>query len=339
MNDELRIAIIGAGNLSTKRIYPYIGAAGGQLVGVCDLDDAKAQRNARRFGGTAYSDIDAMLDTERPDAVMICVGPAAHAELAKKVLRAGYPVYTEKPPATTAADAVEVARVAQETGLLCMTAFKKRYNVAYSRARKWLEQFPPEDHLAISVDYCSGPFENTHLERMFLFDFTVHLLDLVGYLLGDVKRVFAFSRGPNAYAVSLQFASGAVGSLCLSDGRSFGVPTEEVEITVRGGNFMTVHNSSTYRITEKQKPVEWREPPTFISAGDSGHDTGHLAEIEAYFAAVRAGERCTRSSIDQSYKCLALYEAIVASAESGAAVPVAYATSLGGEKAATNEHK
>ncbi len=339
MSDELRIAIVGAGNLSSKRIYPYIGLAGGVLVGVCDLDEARAQRNARRFGGTAYTDVEAMLGAQRPDAVMICVGPAGHVELAKQVLRAGYPVYTEKPPATTAADAVDVARVAGEAGLLCMTAFKKRYNVAYSRARQWLDQFSPEDHLALSVDYCSGPFENTHLERMFLFDFTVHVLDLVGYLFGDVERVFAFSKGPNAWAVSLRFASGAVGSLCLSDGRSFGVPTEEVEITVRGGNFMTIHNSSVYRITENQKPVQWREPVTFVSGGDSGHDTGHLAEIEAFFAAVRAGQRRTRSSIDQSYKCLALYEAIVASAESGVTVPVAYAKGLEKETVATDEHR
>ncbi|MEX0887754.1 MAG: Gfo/Idh/MocA family oxidoreductase [Phycisphaeraceae bacterium] len=325
MSDDPRLAIIGAGNLSTKRIYPYIGHAGAQLVGVCDLDADKAATNARRFGGKAYTDIDAMLDAEKPDGVIICVGPAAHAQLAKKVLLAGYPVYTEKPPATTAADAVDVARVARETGLLCMTAFKKRYNVAYSRARQWLDKFDADDHAAISIDYCSGPFENTHLERMFLFDFTVHILDLVGYLFGDVAQVFAFAKGPNAYAVSLRFVSGAVGSLCLSDGRSFGVPTEEVEITVRGGNFMTIHNSSVYRITENQKPVEWREPTTFVSGGDSGNDTGHFAEIVAYVAALRQGETHTRSSIDESYKCLALYEAIVTSAERGAAVPVAYA--------------
>ena len=42
----------------------------------------------------------------------------------------------------------------------------------------------------------------------------------------------------------------------LNDGRSFGVPTEEVEISIRGGNFMTIHNSSCWRITEGGKPKE-----------------------------------------------------------------------------------
>lgn len=321
-----RICIVGAGNLSSRRIYPYIGAAGGRLVGVCDLDRDKAERNAARFGGTVYTDLDAMLDEQRPDGVMICVGPAGHAELARRVLEKGYPAYTEKPPAMTAADALEVARVAQRTGLLCMTAFKKRYNTAYSRARQWLDQFPPDDLYSISIDYCSRQYENNAPQRMFLFDFCIHVIDLMGFLCGDVTEVFAFSKGADAYAVSLLFANGAVGSMNLADGRSFMIPTEEVELTVRGGNFMTIHNSSIWRITENEKPVEWREPPTFTSSGDSGNDTGHLAEIVAFFNALRDGQTTTRSSIHESYKTMVLYEAIDRSARSGEVVKVQYET-------------
>jgi predicted dehydrogenase len=318
-----RICIVGAGALSSRRIYPYIGAAGAQLVGVCDLDAAKAERNARRFGGKVYGDMEAMLDAEKPDAVIVCVGPRGHAELAMKVMRLGYPVYTEKPPAISAADALQVAKVSAETGILCMTAFKKRHNVAYRRARQWLDKFAPDDLYSLSIDYCSRQFENNRLERTFLFDFTVHLLDVAGFLFGDVAEVFAFAKGLDAYAVSLRFANGAVGSLCLSDGRSFSVPTEEVEITVRGGNFMTIHNSSCWRITENEKPCEWREPPTFTSAGDSGNDTGHLAEIVEFLAAVRE-KRSTASCIFESYKTMVLYEAIDASAKTGQVVPVRY---------------
>jgi predicted dehydrogenase len=318
-----RICIIGAGNLSTRRIYPYIGAAGGHLVGVCDLDEEKAARNARRFGGTPYTDWNAMLDAEAPDGVIICVGPAAHARLAPAVLRRGVPVYTEKPPALTAADALAVARVAHETGLLCTTAFKKRYAACYRRARAWLSQFPVEDRYALSIDYASAQYANDVPRREFLLDFAIHAIDLVGYLFGDVEEAFAFSKGPDAYAVSLRFVGGAVGSMSLSDGRAFMVPTEEVELTVRGGNFMTVHNSSRWRITEEGTPVEWREPPTFISAGDSGNDTGHLAEIVDFLAAIQEG-RTTPSNIYESYKSMVLYEAIRASAAQGVPVSVTY---------------
>ncbi len=323
---EPRICIVGAGNLSTRRIYPYIGAAGGLLVGVCDLDIEKASRNAARFGGKVFTDVDLMLDELKPDGVMICTGPQGHYELAQKVMKKGYPVYTEKPPAMTAEQTLQVAKVAQETGLLCMTAFKKRYNTAYSRAKEWLDQFPADDIYAISIDYCSAQYQNNTPHRMFLFDFCVHTIDLALYLLGDVTDVFAFAKGPDAYAVSLKFASGAVGTMTFADGRSFQIPTEEVELTVRGGNFMTIHNSSSWKITQDNKPCEWREPPTFTSSGDSGNETGHLAEIAAFFKALTENANTTRSSIFESYKSMVLYEAIVASANDEKPIKLVYQT-------------
>jgi predicted dehydrogenase len=320
-----RLCIIGAGSLATKRIYPNIGAAGAQLVGVCDLDGEKAQRNARRFGGAPYGDWEQMLAEQQPDGVIICIGPEQHAELAPRVMRCGYPVYTEKPPAPDAAGALAVARVARETGLLCTTAFKKRYNVAYNRAREWIDSFPADDLLSLSIDYASAAYRSEGGQHAFLHDFAIHIIDLTGYLFGDVDQVFAFARERDAYAVSLRFTNGAVGSLSLNDGRSFRVPTEEVEITARGGNFMTIHNSSSWRITRDGQPSEWREPPTFTSSGDSGYETGHLAELVDFVAALSEG-RTTRSNISESYKSMVLYEAIKDSAESGEVVAVRYSS-------------
>lgn len=322
--DLPRIAIVGAGRLSSRRIYPYIGAAGARLVGVCDLDQEKAERNAALFGGTAYGDLDAMLEAEKPDGVIVCIGPAAHAKLAPAVLRKGLPVYTEKPPAPSAREALEVARVARETGLLCVTAFKKRYNRAYNRAREFIAQFPPEDLFSLSIDYASAQYTDEASAHKFLLDFTVHMIDVSGYLFGDAAEVFAFAKGTDAYAVSVRYANGAVGSFNFNDGRSFGIPTEEVEISIRGGNFMSIHNSSCWKIAIGGKCTEWREPPTFTSAGDSGHETGHLAELEDFVEALKEGRTTSRSSIFESYKTMVLYEGIIASCDSGQPVRLTY---------------
>ena len=325
MNAIPRICIIGAGALATRRIYPSIGEAGAQLVGVCDLDSEKAARNALIFGGRVYTDLDEMLAEQKPDGVIICVGPRQHAPLAIRVLRQGFPVYTEKPPAASSEEAWSVVEIASETGLLCVSAFKKRYTGAADRATAWLAKFSAEDRYSISIDYCSDQYPHDTLERTFLLDFTVHILDLAQYLFGDVVEVFAFSKGQDAYAVSLRFACGAVGTLNLNCGRSFQIPTEEVEITVKGGNFMTIHNSSCWRITEGNLPGEWREPPTFTSGGDSGRDTGHLSELEDYVAALREGRSGSRSAIYEGYKTMVLYEAIRDSAaEGGKIVQIRY---------------
>ena len=238
-------------------------------------------------------------------------------------MRKCIPVYTEKPPAATAAAALAVARVSKETGVRCSTAFKKRYNTAYTRAREFIDEFNPGDLYSLSIDYASAQYKNENPRNTFLLDFAVHIIDLTRYLFGEVDEVFAFAKGADAFAVSLRFAGGAVGVLNLNDGRSFQIPTEEVEITARGGNFMTVHNSSSWRIAREGKPVEWREPPTFVSAGDSGNETGHLAEIVDFLGSI-VEDRPTRSDIYESYKTMALYEAIGQSVASGAPVAIKY---------------
>lgn len=320
-----RIGIIGAGNLSTRRIYPYIGAAGAQLAAVCDMNVEKAQTNARRFGGEVFGDVDTMLKSAKLDGVIVCIGPGPHAELAKKIMRAGLPVYTEKPPAPTAAAALEVCKVARETGQLCTTAFKKRYATAWDRAKQWADEHQGR-LLSISTDYCSAhyPNEGPDDRKYFLLDFTVHHIDLISYLFGDVAEVFAFTRNQHAYAVSLKFANGAVGSMNLNDGRSFTIPTEEVELTAEGGNWMTVHNSSQWKIVTNGQPSEWREPSTFTSSGDSGNDTGHFAEIADFVKALKEGRKTSRSDIFSSYKTMVLYEAIRDSAASGQVVRPVY---------------
>jgi myo-inositol 2-dehydrogenase/D-chiro-inositol 1-dehydrogenase len=322
----LRLCVIGCGFLSSRRIYPYLAPAGAKLVGMCDLDRPKADEKARIYGGTAYSEVEEMLAEQKPDGVIICTGPKGHALLATQVLKLGYPVYTEKPPALTAADALEVARVSKETGLLCTTAFKKRYSHAYTRAQMWAGQFPPDQLLSLSIDYCSAPYTNDDMHNDFLLDFAIHMIDIAPFLFGDVAQVFAFSKGKDAYAVSLKFKNGAVGTLNFNDGRSFTVPTEEVELTAKDGHYMSIHNSSNWKIGVKDQGTEWREPPTFTSGGDSGRDTGHLSEIEDFIAALKE-KRTTRSNIYESYKTMVLYEAIRKSADTGETIKPTFAVS------------
>lgn len=321
--EPTRLAIVGAGAHATRRIYPYIGAAGARLVGVCDLDRAKAERNAALFGGRVYTDMVQMLEEEAPDGVILCTGPEGHAALAPLSLERGVPTYTEKPPAPTAAAALELAQLAREKGVLLTCGFKKRYNVAYRRAREFLDEFDPADWYQLSIDYASSQYANDSPRNCFLLDFCIHCIDLSGWLFGDAAEVYAAAKGQDAYSVAITYRNGAVGSLAFNCGRSFGIPTEEVEISIRGGNFMTVHNSSSWRIAKNGQCVEWREPPTFTSAGDSGNETGHLAELVDFVAAIQEG-RTTRSNIEESYKSMVLYEAIAASAQGKRVVDVEY---------------
>src|SRR4051794_32150898 len=110
----IQLGVIGAGYLSSARIYPCLHTLPVELAAVCDLDRELAERNAKRFGAPAvFTDHRRMLAEANLDAVIVCVGPALHARLAIDVLEAGLPVYTEKPPAATAAEALAVVEASR----------------------------------------------------------------------------------------------------------------------------------------------------------------------------------------------------------------------------------
>ncbi len=76
---KARLAFIGCGSFATASIFPNIhNVPQIDLVAVCDLDRAKAERNARDFGAQrVYVDLEKMLDEEDLDGVFV-IGPAPH---------------------------------------------------------------------------------------------------------------------------------------------------------------------------------------------------------------------------------------------------------------------
>jgi predicted dehydrogenase len=146
--------------------------------------------------------------------------------------------------------------------------------------------------------------------------------------MGPVARVHAWHEKRSVWTVSLRFASGALGTMHFNCGRSFGIPTETVELTAAGGHAMSIENSSSWRVIEHGRCTEWREPPTFTSAGDSGHDTGHLAELEAFVAVLRGDHAANRSTAVDALAVMRLHEAIERSAAEGTVVDLEAAPAL-----------
>jgi predicted dehydrogenase len=322
MSQPFRLGIIGAGNLSSRRIYPCLHSIEDLvLAAVCDLDEAKARRNAQKFGAErSFTDHRRMLAEGELDAVVVCVAPQAHEALAVEVLEAGLPVYTEKPPAVTATGARRMLEASRRAGKLCMTAFKKRYAPAYVKAKAIVDG--PDfgaPHL-LSIDYASGAYRNdpANPRSWFLLDFALHIIDLTRFLFGEVAEVFAWERQQTAYAVSLRFASGAVGTLALTSHRDYAVSTEKVELTGAQGRMLSLANSIELTYWQDREIKAWHSPSFSAAGGDSLIETGFQRELAAFVAACRdpaAPE--PPSSIASSYRTMLLYEAIKHSAESG----------------------
>ncbi len=99
----IRCGVVGAGVFGGYHARKLARLAGAALAGVADPHIARAHALANPLGAPAFDDYDALLACA--DAIIVTAPAAVHADLARRALAAGKPVYVEKPLATTSEDA------------------------------------------------------------------------------------------------------------------------------------------------------------------------------------------------------------------------------------------
>jgi predicted dehydrogenase len=150
------------------------------LAACCDLDPDRADSFRRDFGyARAFTDPAAMLDTERPDAVVVVVPVARTVEVGSLVLARGIPLLLEKPPGETVAEVDRLIAAAEKGGPTVphQVAFNRRFAPLVRELRRRIEEAGPLQH---------AHYEMTRVERRDP-DFSttaIHGLDAVRYLAG-----------------------------------------------------------------------------------------------------------------------------------------------------------
>ena len=238
-----KVSYIGAGGFSSRFIHPQLARHEVELAAICDLDEQRAQHAAACHGfERVYTDFHEMLEAERPGAVF-CVGPQAmQYEVGLEVVRAGYPLYVQKPAAISSARTREMARAAEEAGVVCHCGFNLRSAPAVRRTVKALnsEEFGPPS-LAI-VRYGLMSRENW---RSAILDQHVHAIDTMLHLLGDWRSAQVtptLQEGTRGYVAAISFESGCAASLNATHEMD---PTDEFiyfEITGRNGHTVFSHD-------------------------------------------------------------------------------------------------
>ena len=130
-------AIVGLGHRSYMYLNALLGdhAADGRLVGLCDINPgrlAHAQAVAQNAGvevpGFGAADFDRMLETQRPDRVIVTVPDRLHADFIVRALELGSDVVTEKPLTIDAPSCLRIIEARKRTGRNITVGFNYRYS-------------------------------------------------------------------------------------------------------------------------------------------------------------------------------------------------------------------
>jgi predicted dehydrogenase len=125
---EINWGIIGCGNVTEVKSGPaFSKVPHSRLAAVMRRNGEKARDYAQRHNVPRwYNDAQLLIDDPGVNAIYVATPPASHEEYAIRALRAGKPVYLEKPMATNAASAKRIAAVAKETGVPLSIAHYRR---------------------------------------------------------------------------------------------------------------------------------------------------------------------------------------------------------------------
>lgn len=133
MND-LRVIVIGCGNMGSSHARAYARTAGFTLAGLVDRDTVRARKLADELGGPpVFAEVAEAYARANPDVVCICTYPDTHHALVMQALAAGKHVFVEKPLAPTVEQAEEIARAAAAAGRKVVVGYILRHHPAWQR--------------------------------------------------------------------------------------------------------------------------------------------------------------------------------------------------------------
>jgi predicted dehydrogenase len=135
--ESLRVGIVGCGSIARSHALSYHTNVRVELVGVVDIDPARADAFAARYATTAYGSCRELLD-QQPDLVSVATPPGSHAEVAVELLESGCSVLLEKPPATTLADMDILAAAEEVSSGAVYVVFQHRHGSGARRAHHLL---------------------------------------------------------------------------------------------------------------------------------------------------------------------------------------------------------
>ncbi len=126
MAGRRRVAVIGPGFIAQRHLEVLSTEPDVELVGILGRRGDAAADAARRFGGRPYTDLEAMLDREQPEAAWICLPPDQHGAVELALVERGIHLFVEKPLAGDTATPERIAKAIGTAGVIAGVAYHWR---------------------------------------------------------------------------------------------------------------------------------------------------------------------------------------------------------------------
>ena len=294
MSDKIKVALIGAGGWGNQHARIFSTRPDVELCGIVGRTWEKTQARADAYRTRAYTDIEQMLDCEMPDFVSLCLPNQGHFAATLQIIEAEIPLLVEKPLTFDLDEADVLLAAAEKRDLFFAINFNHRYAVPAQKAKEAIEA-GDLGKITFATWRFGGEGGQTHPYAN-LIETQCHGLDMLEFLCGRVVSVAAQMseatlKGFSTMAISVQFESGAVGSLVGSYDSSYAYhDTCRVEVNGTGGRVLihdTVRRFSYQKAGEETAEV-WQAG--YFNDNDRLFTNTFDKHMDAMFAAFKNSE-------------------------------------------------
>lgn len=230
--DIVKWGFIGCGEATEKKSGPaFAQVEGSEVVAVMSRDAEKAQSYAKRHDiARWYTDAQKLVDDPEVNAIYIATPPSSHATFAIMAMRAGKPVYIEKPMAASYEDCARINRISEQTGIPVFVAYYRRYLPYFQKVKELIGQIGRVINVQIrfaqpprALDYNSQNLPWRVLPVIagggYFYDLAPHQLDLLQDMFGVILEAqgYTSNRGglyeaEDTLSASFKFENGLPGS-------------------------------------------------------------------------------------------------------------------------------
>ena len=224
-----QFAVIGCGRIAERHAENIIKA--GTLCAVCDIIPQRADELAKKFNAKSYYSLAGMLQQENKLTVaVVCTPNGLHASHTIQCLQAGLHVLCEKPLCIKSEDGKAMIGAAQKAGKHLFVVKQNRFNPPVIEVKKLCDENKLGNIISFQIncfwnrpkEYYDNSWKGTQeLDGGTLYTQFSHFIDLLYWLLGDVKNVRVLTKNflhpyidfEDTGAVIFEMESGAIGTL------------------------------------------------------------------------------------------------------------------------------
>jgi UDP-N-acetylglucosamine 3-dehydrogenase len=191
---KIKVGVIGTGNMGLRHVRNYASISDVELVAVSEVNEKMGIEVAKKYKAKFYSSYEEMIATEKLDIVSICTPTQYHYQIAKFVMNNKINLLLEKPIALEYKHAIELINAAKKNKIKFHVGHIERFNPAVQKVKQMIDSGEIGDVIAIIVRRVGG-FPAQITASNIAVDLSIHDIDIVNYLLGELpKEVFVNKR-------------------------------------------------------------------------------------------------------------------------------------------------